>query len=171
MKEIVKNPATITHVLVSGEQVRQTGLHQIIDANRYSSLTKLLRITAYVLRFARRSKEKRGPELNAEEIRSAEELWSKSIQNELFPEKVCHMMSTRKTPAPILVRQFDLYIDESGIVRCKGRIQNSLLNQEAKTPMLLPSKHHVVDLIVGDSYQRMLHSGLNTTLTSVRGWF
>ena len=66
MKEIGKNPATITRVLVSGEQVRQTGLHQIIDANRYSSLTKLLRVTAYVLRFTRRSKEKRGPELSAE---------------------------------------------------------------------------------------------------------
>lgn len=32
--------------MVSGEQVRQTGLHQIIDANRYSSLTKLLWVTA-----------------------------------------------------------------------------------------------------------------------------
>ena len=49
MKETVKNPATITHVLVSGEQVRQTGLHEIIDANHYSTLTKLLQITAYVL--------------------------------------------------------------------------------------------------------------------------
>ena len=171
MKEIAKNPANITHVLVSGEQVRQTGLHQIIDANRYSSLTKLLRITAYVLRFARRSREKRGPELNAEEIRSAEELWIKSIQNQSFPEEVCHLMSTRKTPAPILVRQFDLYIDERGIVRCKGRIQNGSLNQEAKTPMLLPSKHYVVDLIIGDHHRRMLHSGVNTTLTSVRERF
>ena len=75
MREIAKNPVTITHVLVSGEQVRQTGLHQITDANRYSSLTKLLRITAYVLRFTRRSKEKTGLEFNAEEIRAAEELW------------------------------------------------------------------------------------------------
>ena len=171
MKEIVKNPATITHVLVSGEQVRQIGLHQIIDANRYSSLTKLLHVTAYVLRFTRTSKEKRGPELNAEEIRAAEELWIKSIQNQSFPEEVCHLMSKRKTPVPILVRQFDLYIDERSIVRCKGRIQNSSLNQEAKTPMLLPSKHHVVDLIVGDNHQRMLHSGVNTTLTSVRERF
>ena len=37
--------------------------------------------------------------------------------------------------------------------------------------MLLPSKHHVVDLIVGDNHQRMLHSGVNTTLTSVRERF
>ena len=90
MKEIMNNPATITHVLVSGEQVRQTGLHQIIDVNRYSNLTKLLRVTAYVLRFTRRSKQKRGPELKAEEIRAAEELWIKSIQNQSFPaERKC----------------------------------------------------------------------------------
>ena len=101
----MKNPATSTHVLVSGEQVRQTGLYQIIDANRHSSLTTLLRVTAYVLRFTRRSKEKRGPELNAEEIRAAEELWIKFIQNQSFAEEVCHLMS-------ILVQQFDLYIDE-----------------------------------------------------------
>ena len=95
----------------------------------------------------------------------------KSIQNQSFTEEVFHLMSTGKTPAPILVRQFDLYLDERGIVRCKGRIQNSSLNQEAKTPMLLPSKHHVVDLIIGDNHQRMLHSGVNTTLTSVRERF
>ena len=65
MKEIVKNPASVTHVLVSGEQVQETGLHQIIDANNYSSLTKLLRVTSYVLQFTRRSKEKKCPELNA----------------------------------------------------------------------------------------------------------
>ena len=116
MKEIVKNPATITHVLVSGEQVRQTGLHQIIDADRYSSLTKLLPVTACVLHFTRRPKEKRGPELNAEEIQAAEELWIKSIQNQSFPEEVCHLMSTGKTPTPILVRQFDVYIDERSVV-------------------------------------------------------
>ena len=55
MKQIVKNPAAITHVLVSGEQVQQPGLHQIIDGNCYSSLTKLSWVTAYILRFTRRS--------------------------------------------------------------------------------------------------------------------
>ena len=131
----------------------------------------MLRVTAYVLRFTRRSKEKRGPELNAEEIRAAEELWIKSIQNQSFQEEVCQLMSKGKTLVPILVRQFDLYIDERGIMRCKSRIQNSSLNQDAKTLMLLPSKHHVVDLIVGVNHQRMLHSGVNATLTSVRERF
>ena len=67
------------------------------------------------------------------------------------------------------MRQFNLYLDDSGLMRCRGRIQNSVLNQEAKTPILLPSKHHDVELIIKDKHNRMLHSGVNATLTAMRG--
>ena len=50
-KEIIQNPATTTHALISSTQVAQIGVHQIIDVNRYSSWKKLLRVTANVLRF------------------------------------------------------------------------------------------------------------------------
>ena len=69
------------------------------------------------------------------------------------------------------MRQFNLYLDDSGLMRCRGRIQNSLLNQEAKTPILLPSKHHGVELIIKDTHNRVLHSGVNTTLTTMRERF
>ena len=52
-------------------------------------------------------------------------------------------------------------------MRCRGRFQNSLLNQEAKTPILLPSKHDAVKLIIKDTHNRVLHSGVNTTLTTM----
>ncbi|XP_015750618.1 PREDICTED: uncharacterized protein LOC107330533 [Acropora digitifera] len=80
-------------------------------------------------------------------------------------------MAARRLPEPPLVRQFSLYLDDSGLMRCRGRIQNSLLNQEAKTPLLLPSKHHGVELIIKDTHNRMLHSGANTTLTAMRERF
>ena len=54
---------------------------------------------------------------------------------------------------------------------CRGRIQNSLLNQEAKTPILLPPKHHGVELIIKDTHNRVLHGGVNTTLTAMRERF
>ena len=147
-EEIVRNPAITTHALITTSQVQLIGAHQIIDATHYSSWKKLLRVTAYVLRLVKRTNVKRSLELKAEEIRSAEELWIKSIQFQSFPEEVCHMITSGKTPAPLLVRQFNLYLDEKGLIRCRGRIQNSLLNQEVKTPMLLPSRHHVVELII-----------------------
>ena len=171
LEEIARNPAITTHALITTSQVQLIGVHQIIDATRYGSWKKLLRVTAYTLRFVKRANVNRSMELKAKEIRSAEELWIKSIQCQSFPEEVRHMITSGKTPAPLLVRQFNLYLDEKCLVRCRGRIQNSMLNQEVKTPMLLPSRHHVVELIIRDAHERMLHGGVNTTLTTIRERF
>ena len=120
--------------------------------SRYSSWKKLLRVTAYVLQFLGKADAKRNCELEAEQIQSAEELWIKSIQCQSFLEEVCHLMTTKGTPVPLLLRQFKLYLDEKGLMRCRGRIQNSLLNQEFKKPMMLTSRHHIVDLIIRDTH-------------------
>ena len=97
-KEIIQNPATTTHALISSTQMTKIGVHQIIDVNRYSSWKKLLRVTAYVLRFIRRSRKDNGLELCAEEVRSAEKLWIKSIQYQSFPDEICHLVKiTRAT--------------------------------------------------------------------------
>ena len=108
LKEIVKNPATSTHALITTSQLQQLGVHQVLDVARYSSWKKLLQVTAYVLRFLGKADAKRSCELETEEIRSAEELWIKSIQCQSFPEEVCHLMTTKGTPVPLLVRQFNL---------------------------------------------------------------
>ena len=170
-KEIIRNPATTTHALISSAQVTKIGVHQIIEVSRYSSWKKLLWVTAYILWFIRRSRKDNGLELCAEKVRSAEELWIKSIQYQSFSDDICHLVTARKLPEPPLVWQFNLYLDDSGLPRCRGRFQNSLLNQEAKTPILLPSKHHAVKLIIKDTHNRVLHSGVNPTLTAMRDWF
>ena len=58
------------------------------------------------------------------------------------------------------------------VVRCRGRIKNCSLNQEGKTPVLIPSKHQAVDLIISKTHDRMLHSGHSLlTLTMLRDCF
>ena len=44
-------------------------------------------------------------EVCAEEIRSAEELWIKSIQNQCFPNEICHLVTARKLPEQHRTRQ------------------------------------------------------------------
>ena len=166
LQEAIKHPQPVTHALTNSVQA-QTGLGQIMDVSRYNTLKKLLRTTAYVLRFAKKSKEKHGTPLTAEEIRHAEELWIKSIQLDSFPEEIRYLRCDTNTTTPILVRQFSLYLDED-ILPCKGRIQHSTLSQESKTPILLPTHHHVVELIIADSHERTIHSGLNSTLAKTR---
>ena len=51
-QEIVKNPPEPTHVLtIHNKPVPNLGA--VIDCNRYSSLTHLLRVTAYVFQFVK----------------------------------------------------------------------------------------------------------------------
>lgn len=147
-------------------RLRKCSVHEVVDTTRCSSWKKLLRVTAHVVRFFRRTGFARSLNLDTEELRHTEELWIKSIQYQSFPDKMCHMMSTAKTPVPPLVRQFNLYVDIRGLIRCKGRIQNSLLNPEVKTPLLLPSKHHVVELIIRETHDQILHNGINLTNTT-----
>ena len=88
--EIVKRPPKITHALASQTTRKENAvdLEKIIDPHKYSTKTKLFRVTATVLRFTR-FLQKGQPrhetsELTAHEILEAEKLWIRSIQSSAF---------------------------------------------------------------------------------------
>ena len=66
--------------------------------------------------------------------------------------------------------QFVLFLDQ-GILKCRTRINNSSLPIESKNPMLLPSKHHVVNLLVNHYHSLVKHNGVNNTLNALREKF
>ena len=77
-----------TNVLLVTEN-QKPGVSQVIEIGKYSSLDKLLRITAYVCRFIRNLKAKRTGEeiivepLTVPEIMLAERFWIMEVQAEL----------------------------------------------------------------------------------------
>ena len=84
--EMVKRPPEVIHVLTTKEaDPDEVDIAKVIDVKRYSKLTRLLHVTAYVLRFVRivrgRSQQTTS-ELNANEINEAEILWIKSLEHE-----------------------------------------------------------------------------------------
>ena len=68
--------------------------------------------------------------LTNNELTEAENLWLLYIQRKYFPE-VFTAITSNKTNN--LQRQLDIYLDNNGILRCKGRIENATLS-EATTP-------------------------------------
>ena len=59
LAELVKNPPEVTHVLTtSRDHLTQINLSQIINCDRFSTLDRLLRVTAYVLKFVRNIKKR-----------------------------------------------------------------------------------------------------------------
>ena len=67
-----------------------------------------------------------------------------------------------------LVKRFGLFLDEEGIIRCHGRIDESSFSLSAKQPVLMPTKHYVTELIIRKSHEFVHHNGIKETLNNTR---
>ena len=66
----------------------------VIPLTKYSSYSKLLRVTAYVKRFVEILKGNKPTEqkLTSKEIENAEVLWIKSLQQSDYSQEISHLM-------------------------------------------------------------------------------
>ena len=173
-QQLVKNPPELTHVLaVNSKPI--LNLEAIIDCSRYSSLTRLLRVTALVFQFVRGFKQLNVDEpvcphiqLVAEDLQHAELSWILHIQAKSFVKELEYLRGPGKQQTPTYVQQFGLFLDNKNVLKCKGRINNSTASLEAKNPILLPAKHSLIKLLVMHIHQQAKHGGVNITLTTLR---
>ena len=144
----------------------QVGISEAIRCEDYSNVFKLLRVTAYVLRFVRNLKARFnrdvivGP-LTKEELVVSEVLWLREMQASLQSD-------VKFTQQCI---QLGVVKDENEVMRCKGRLGNSPLQPSAKYPIWLPAKHHITRLIIRNCHQRVMHNGVRETLTELRSQY
>ena len=66
-----------------------------------------------------------------------------------------------------------LFVDALGLLRLKGRFENAALHYDEKHPLILRSLENsfFTKLIILDSHERVLHHGIETTLSDVRSKF
>ena len=172
----MKNDPVTTHSLLSSScNSFEPKLDQLIDINRFSGMKKSIRVTAYVIRFLDKIKNKSKEQthcLRANDVASAERLWIKSVRASSFADELS-FLTTRKesASAPIRVMQFGLFLVEDGIIRCKGRINNAVLSTSTKNPILLPAKHAFVSLLVKQTHDVVKHAGNKDILTTLRERF
>ncbi|XP_028394462.1 uncharacterized protein LOC114518655 [Dendronephthya gigantea] len=147
-----------------------TNIKQIITPTKFSDLQRLLRTTAWVLRFVNALKKVNPPKekvLKVHEIENARMIWIHEIQNDVFSNELANIQRP-KTPRLPLVRQLRLFTLSDDIIRCGGRIHNAPVDHSTRFPILLPANHHFAMLIVNDAHRRLQHAGLNQTLTDIR---
>ena len=135
-----------------------------IPFENFSSYQRLLRVSAYVLRFIEnccsKKMSRRVGELTAEEMNEAEVLLVKQMQVGFSSKKLQELSSHLGT-----------YTDEKGIIRCQGRLLNSNLPSETIHQILLPRDHHITDLIIQDCHESVMHNGTKETLLQLRSRF
>ena len=107
---------------------------------------KLLRVTPYVLKFIRLLRRDRGAvksrDLRAEDLNFAEVTWIRGVQAHSFATERQDLLHGYEGSNH--VKQFNLYLDEDKIIRCKGRINNADTTEESKNPVLLPERDMIM---------------------------
>ena len=150
----------------------QRNVAQVMDASRFSSLHKLLRVTCHVIRFVNRirhtSSECSFPtHFTMTELEHAKKLWIQAIQKKHYPLEHEILMAGKKSKNA-LIRQLKLTLDESGIIHCQGRLQNVQEPTETKYPVLLPPKDHFTKLVITQVHALTSHMGLECTIAQMR---
>lgn len=141
----------------------------VIDIQRFNSYMKLIRVTAYVRRFIKNcrsaSEDRQIGILSTDELNEASIIWIKNIQQTDYHDVLKGLQLKTNHH---LIRQLRLYLDEDGLIRCGGRINNAPISLEARFPYLLPAKHSFTRLLIMDTHQRNMHASKGTTITLLR---
>ena len=145
--------------------IQEDGLQPVLL--RYSSLYKLLTSVAWLLRFKnylrRQSREVKSGNLTVDEIVTATREVVKVVQRQAFPKELAVLSRiSHGTPSLSSVTQrktklsFVGYVSPlpklnpvmvDGVISVGGRLERASIRLSAKHPMILPSKHHVTELI------------------------
>lgn len=145
--------------------------------SKYSSFRKLIRVTAWCLRFIFNCKakppERLKNQLSASELQASTSLLIKLVQEEHFQTELKHLRSKRQLPASNPYISLSIFLDDDGLMRVGGRLGHSTLPEEQKHQILLPKNHLLTDLIIKYYHEKALHAGTQATLSLIRQryWF
>lgn len=143
--------------------------YPIDSFNKFSDFVKLQRVTAHCLRFVSNCKLKSrlsGP-LTINEMQAAKLAIIKSVQRKYFSSEI-DILKNNQLLSNKQLRRLNPFLDKDNILRVGGRLRNAELSFSQKFPILLPSKDHVVDMLLRREHVRLYHAGPQTVLSNFR---
>lgn len=143
--------------------------------DRYSSLLKLLRITAWIRRIIRRLRKQPQSTLDnpltPSELYENQLFWVKTVQEVWFKEEIALLKKGKTLPRSNAMLRLTPFLDKFGLLRVGGRLHFAKLDPEAKHPPILPRSSSLTRLIIEDAHIRTLHGGTQATLSCLRQRF
>ncbi|XP_065371866.1 uncharacterized protein LOC135963802 [Calliphora vicina] len=137
---------------------------------RFSSLCKLIRVTAYIFRFKNNTQYNKKSQINGngkmtgflstEELKFARLRLVKLSQEVDFPQEISELQKKGQIIKNSALAQLCPFFDSSQILRVGGRIQNSDLDYCSKHPILLKKQNPLTNLLFLDAHIKTLHGGL-----------
>ncbi|KAK3704312.1 hypothetical protein QZH41_007496 [Actinostola sp. cb2023] len=174
--EEARKESTRVNIALAVHQV-----NELLDAERFSNWVKLLRVTAWVLRFVTTLKASRGKtvrgkvdeqqsdSLTTEEMERAEKYWICRVQRNEFHEDCEELKTGKALSKSSRLKALDPFLDQDSVLRVGGRLQHSSLPYDAKHPIILPKRNWISRLIVFHVHRNSYHSrGTNCILAELR---
>nr|XP_041630860.1 uncharacterized protein LOC121502108 [Drosophila kikkawai] len=148
----------------------------VIPFQRFSSFSRLVRTTAWVLRFARWCHKQRSEleeyGLTAKECEAAENLLVRQAQLESFPDEMRSAERGKEVATSSEVRGLAPYVDEHGVLRVYGRVDAALcMPYSARRPVVLSHRHSLTELVVRHFHAQMKHQNVDAMIVQIRTRF
>lgn len=136
---------------------------------KFSDLSKLNKVFAYVLRFLHncRNKSKLTGNLTLNETNNALNILIKMSQRNDFKDEISDLIKNRQVGKKSKTLSLSPFIKDD-IIHVGGRLSNSKLTQDRKHPILLPKDHNLTNLIIKFYHEINLHASVQSTLSAVR---
>lgn len=139
--------------------------------HRFSSFNRLIRVTATCKRFifnCQRSSERKTGNLTRDELISAQRLWILQTQRQNYYNEL--RQCRRDLPVDSKSKLISLapFVDGNGLLRVRGRLENSMLSYDEIHPVILPPNAHFTHLITDRFHQRTMHGGPQLMLSIIR---
>ena len=158
----LKGPVVPMLLVSEGQTTSRMKISNIIEARKFTSLSRLYRVTANVLKFVRRSKKITVSTIEKYEGRKeAGKVWLHDCQSYLSQEPNYQTWQT----------QFGFFKDDSDLIRCGGRLENADIPFETKHPLMLSPHHPLCELIIKECHEKVKHNGVRETLAQFRSKF
>ena len=168
------DPDEITAVSTLASSVSKTEWSDEI-LSKFNSLMKLKRVTVFILR---RFKSGMSPKprhslfMSVSELDTASKFWIAKVQHQSFSDEIKWLKANQEFPNGNKIKSLNPFMDEFDILRVGGRLQEAMIPEDMKYPIILPKNHHIVKLIVQDTHIRYKHAGgqLMTSIINASYW-
>lgn len=134
---------------------------------KFSSLSKLIRVTAYIFRFKHNTQNNKNPQiegnskmigfLSTEELKLARIKLVKLSQEVDFLQEISELQRKGQILKNRALAQLCPFVDSSQLLRVGGRIQSSDLDYCSKHPILLKKQNPLTKLLFLDAHIKTLH--------------
>lgn len=160
------------NIITDLEQVKVFHTEVYTDIwDRFSSLTKLVRVVAYCRRFLSLKKQVKDRHcssyLTSQEIKAATDTCIRQCQVQHFGEEIKALETGRQIEKGSKLKSLNPFLDQQHILRVGGRLENAQLSHNRKHPILIPKASALTTLIVSDAHLKTLHGGTQLMLNYI----